>query len=137
MRAPLSVVLTTLLFVSSLALLQSCGAPATTRQLLSVTISPSSATAPGSNQVQFVATGHYNTEPLTVTPLGATWGATKFPQQVASTTQDGLATCVAGASGTTTIEAWVQVTPSVCNLIDSAGRPGCGNVWAAAQLTCP
>jgi hypothetical protein len=122
-------------------LLQGCGGNSTmlTRQLLSVTISPVEVTAPGSpaSQVQFVATGHYNTEPYTVTPLPATWGTFTSPQKIASTTQSGLATCIQGGSGTTAVEAWVQLMPPVCNVIDSAGRPGCGNIGASAQLTCP
>ena len=140
MKAPLLILLATLPLVPFLALLQSCGGSSnSTRQLLSVTITPPAATAPGSSgdQVQFIATGHYNTEPFTLTPLNATWGTTSYPQQLASTTQNGLATRVEGASGTTTVEAWVQINPSVCELIDSAGRPGCGNVWSSAQLTCP
>jgi hypothetical protein len=111
----------------------------TSRQLLSVTITPSAGTAPAApnSRVQFVATGTYNTEPYTVTPLQATWGVTNYPQAIASTTQNGLATCASGVSGTTTIEAWVQISPPACESIDSAGRPGCSNVGSSAKLTCP
>jgi hypothetical protein len=116
---------------------QSCANPAPTRQLLSVTITPDSGTAQGNpGQIQFVATGTYNTAPFTVTPLEANWGVMSFPKSIATTTQNGMATCAQGSSGTTTIEAWVQLTPSVCNVIDSAGRPACGNVAGSAQLTC-
>jgi hypothetical protein len=127
-----------LLFTLPLILfVQACGNPPT-RQLLSVSISPESGTAQGSpGQAQFVATGTYNTEPYTVTPLTATWGVQSSPQSIATTTQSGLATCKQGSSGGTVIEAWVQVVPAVCNVIDSAGRPGCGNLGASAQLTCP
>jgi len=118
-----------------------CSNPAmnTSHELLSVTISADTGTAHAApnNQVQFVATGTYNTEPNRVTPLQATWGVTSYPQAIASTTQSGLATCASGVSGTTTIEAWVQIGPSVCNLVDSAGRPGCGNVAGSAKLICP
>ena len=135
MKEPRAILLTVLPFV---LLVQACSNPAPTRQLLSVTISPTSGTAPDSPaQVQFIATGTYNTEPYTVTPLTANWGVTSFPQAIATTDQTGLATCKQGNSGTTTIEAWVQLTPSVCNVIDSAGRPACDNVWGSAQLTCP
>ncbi len=123
----------------SLIFLEACGAPAS-RQLLSVTISPASANASGSTdgQVQFIATGHYSSEPFTVTPLQASWGASAFPQKIATVTQAGLATCAQGVSGETTVEAWVQlVTNPMCDSIDSAGRPGCGNVGAMANLTCP
>jgi len=125
------------LFLSSI-FLQACSNPPVMRQLLSVAITPESGTATGSPaQVEFVATGTYNTEPYTVTPLAATWGVSGLPEPIASTTQNGQATCSAGVSGTTTIEAWVQIEPSVCNIIDGAGRPGCGNVFSSAQLTCP
>lgn len=117
--------------------MQGCGAPPVARQLISVTISPASTTAPSGSQAQFVATGHYNAAPYTVTPLRATWGASAFPQKIASVTQNGLATCAQGESGATGVEAWVQISGPVCNVIDSAGRPGCGNVWGSAQLTCP
>ena len=118
-----------------------CSNPAmnTSRELLSVTISPDTGTAHAApnSQVQFVATGTYNTEPYTVTPLQATWGVTYYPQAIASTTQNGLATCASGVSGATTIEGWVQTSPPACESIDSAGRPGCGNVGGSAKLTCP
>ncbi|MGA9063641.1 MAG: hypothetical protein WB341_18520 [Terracidiphilus sp.] len=138
----LRIVLLTILPLLLLAFLPvACSNPAmnSSRELLSVTIAPSSGTAPAApnSQVQFVATGTYNTEPYTVTPLQATWGVSSFPQAIASTTQNGLATCASGGSGTTTIEAWVQISPSVCNIIDSAGRPGCGNVGGWAKLICP
>ena len=134
MKTPGAVLLFTLPLV---LLVQACGNPPT-RQLLSVSISPTSGTAKGSpSEVQFVATGTYNTEPYTVTPLTATWGVQSAPQSIATTSQSGLATCKQGSSGATNIEAWVQVEPSTCNVIDSAGRPGCGNVGGSAQLTCP
>jgi hypothetical protein len=133
LRAPLLAVLSLLFLVC----VQSCANPAPTRQLLSVTITPDSGTAQGNpGQIQFVATGTYNTAPFTVTPLEANWGVMSFPKSIATTTQNGMATCAQGSSGTTTIEAWVQLTPSVCNVIDSAGRPACDNVAGAAQLTC-
>ncbi len=119
-------------------LLDSCGAPPQ-RQLLSVSISPTAgAPGTGSDQVQFVATGYYNTEPYVVTPLSATWGACASPKKVATVTQDGLATCAQGASGTVAVEAWVTVSPGpVCNVIDCAGRMACGDIGASASVTCP
>jgi hypothetical protein len=107
-------------------------------QLISVTISPTSAPAQG-GPVQFVATGHYNSAPYTVTPLTATWGITTFPQSLGTVTQNGLAACIKGASGTTTVEAWVMLsaTGPNCACVDSAGRPCCNNVGGSAQLTCP
>jgi hypothetical protein len=125
--------------VLTVAMIQGCGA-SPTRQLVSVTISPSSAQAKGypNGEVPFVATGHYNTDPMTVTPLQATWGASVYPAKIATVTQSGLATCTQGISGTTVVEAWVAAPPGtpVCNTIDSAGRP-CGAIGAAANLTCP
>jgi hypothetical protein len=118
-----------------------CANPSPVRQLLSVSIAPGSGTAQGSpGQIQFVATGTYNTAPFTVTPLDASWGVVSFPKSIATTTQNGMATCTQGSSGTTTIEAWVLVPPypqAICASADSAGRPGCDNVGAAVQLTCP
>jgi hypothetical protein len=87
--------------------------------------------------VQFVATGTYNTAPYTVTPLTATWGISGYPQQLGTITQNGLAACSKSSSGTTTVEAWVQLSGPVCTVIDSAGRPACNNVWGSAQLSCP
>lgn len=136
MKKPGAVLLLTLSPVLLLLFVQACAAP--TRQLLSVTVSPASGTARGSPvQFQFVATGTYNTEPYTVTPLTATWGIQSDPQVIATTSPSGLTTCKPGGSGETTIEAWVQITPATCNVIDSAGRPGCGNLGGSAQLTCP
>ena len=116
--------------------LNSCGAPPQ-RQLLSVSISPAAgAPGTGSDQVQFVATGHYNTAPFTVTPLQANWGRFNWP--VATVTESGLAQCT--AAGTTTIEAWVVPPPgpgAICNVIDPAGRVCGEGVGATAQLTCP
>jgi hypothetical protein len=141
MKNPRIVPLAILLLLLLTFVPTACSNPAmnTSRQLLSVTISPANGTAPAAlnSQVQFVATGTYNTEPYMVTPLQATWGVTYYPQAIASTTQNGLATCVSGSSGTTTIEAWVQVAPFVCDVIDTAGRPACGNVSGSAKLTCP
>lgn len=133
-----------LLLVSGLPILllfQACSNPGPTRQLLSVSISPVTVTAPGSGQVQFVATGYYNTEPYTVTPLQANWGvepATGTAQKIVAIAQDGTANCTAGATGTSTVEAWVEILPGgpVCNVIDGAGRP-CGSIGASAQLVCP
>jgi hypothetical protein len=126
------------LLVFVLSFIQACSNPMQTRRLLSVAVTPTSGTAQGSpGQIQFVATGTYNTEPFTVTPLEATWGVASYPQAIASATQTGLATCKQGGSGTTQIEAWVQISPAGCDIVDSAGRPGCGNVGGSAKLTCP
>lgn len=104
-------------------------------QLLSITVSPTSGSATASGgQVQFVATGHYDSAPMRVTPLQVNWGT--YSKRVGNTSQNGLASCA--APGTTTIEAWVflQNSGPVCTVIDPAGMP-CGTINARAQFTCP
>ena len=126
-----------LILALSSAFFSGCGAPSG-HQLTSVTLSPSKATAQRA-AVQFVATGHYSSAPYTVTPLPATWGIMTAPQQLGTITQNGLAACMKGASGTTTVEAWVMgpSTAPECACLDSAGRPCCNNIGGSAQLTCP
>src|ERR1700734_721757 len=135
-----TVLLTVLALIFLVLFVQACANPAPVRQLLSVTITPTAGAAQGSpSQIQFVATGTYNTAPYTVTPLEANWGVSSYPQAIATTDQTGLATCKSGSSGTTTIEAWVMVPAypqALCESIDSAGRPGCENIGSSAQLTC-
>ncbi len=106
------------------------------RQPQSITLNPATADAqdyPGV-QVQFTATGHYNTAPYTVTPQSATWGACyqNAPTMTVSATNGGLAQCANGASGTYTIIAFDTTT---CNVISACGK-GC-TVVGTAQLTCP
>ena len=104
-------------------------------QLLSITVSPASGTAAASGgQMQFVATGHYGSAPISVTPLQASWGT--YSKRIGITTQNGLVSCA--AAGTTTIEAWAMLQDSgpVCNVIDLAGMP-CGTINARAEFTCP
>lgn len=104
-------------------------------QLLSITLSPAwgTATARG-GQVQFVATGHYDSAPMRVTPLQVNWGT--YSKRVGATAKNGLVSCA--AAGTTTIEAWVLLENSgpVCSVIDPAGMP-CGTINARAEITCP
>jgi len=130
-------------FLVFIAFIQGCGGASSIgssgpgHQLIAVTISPTTGTAPSAGgQVQFVATGTYNSAPYTVTPIEASWGVTSYPQAIATTDQTGLATCKQGSPGTTTVEAWVQESGAVCNVIDPAGRPACNNIWSSAQLTC-
>ncbi len=125
--------------VFSTVFLQGCGAPAPPRELMSITIAPMSGTGHGS-PVQFVATGTYNTQPVTVTPLTANWGVVSSTQMTATITQTGLATCKSG-TGTTAVEAWVELqgvpAPVQCNVVDPIGNPACSEMWGAALLTCP
>ena len=118
--------------------LQACGAPTPPRELMSITIAPISGTAKGS-PVQFVATGTYNTQPYTVSPLTANWGVVSSTQVTATITQNGLATCKSG-TGTTAVEAWVELyipAPPTCNVVDPLGNPDCTETWGTALLTCP
>jgi hypothetical protein len=109
----------------------------TSRQLLSVTVAPASTTANG--PVQFVATGHYNAAPYTVTPLPeAKWGVcfNSGPTTAITVTQAGIAQCAAGSVGTYSV--WADAPPfdgaPVCNAINACGG-GC-LVAGTAQLTC-
>ncbi len=106
------------------------------RQPQSITLSPAAADAQDypEGQVQFAATGHYNTAPYTVTPQSATWGACyqNAPTMAASVTNGGLAQCASGARGIYTIFAFDMTN---CNVITACGK-GC-TVVGTAQLTCP
>jgi len=125
----------------------SCGgspSESATRQLQSITLSPATADAQNypSGQVQFTATGYYNTAPQTVTPLSATWGTCyqNAPTNAVSVTSGGLAQCESGATGTYSIWAndpafSVPYSGVNCNAITACGG-GCF-VVGTAQLTCP
>jgi hypothetical protein len=79
-----------------------CGGSTPQREIQSISISPSTADAQDypNGQVQFVATGAYNLAPITVTPLTANWAVNNSGLAVpVSITTDGLAQCMAGASG--------------------------------------
>jgi hypothetical protein len=109
------------------------------RQIQSVTVSPASADAQDypDGKVPFVATGHYDQTPVTVTPLQANWGP-DFNSPV-SIDQNGVAQCAAGASGTYSIGAWVDlpVAKGLPCPIGEYGESVCGTVLGTAQLTCP
>ena len=116
-----------------------CGGP---HHLQSITLNPANADARNSGgQVQFTATGHYDSDPLTVSPIAATWGAcTNFQatNQV-SVSDTGLAHCADGAMGTYTI--WANnpadLPPGAyaCPAQNACGG-GCV-IQGNAQLTCP
>jgi hypothetical protein len=138
--------LLTLAVVSSLAL--SCGAnsdpnsdPSSGRQLMSVTLNPATADAQDypDGQVQFTATGYYNSAPYTVVPLSAGWGECYQEMSTSAITvsSTGLAQCVSGALGTYTVWANSARFPegANCNAITACGG-GCF-VAGTAQLTCP
>jgi hypothetical protein len=114
-------------------------------QLQSITLSPASANAESypNGQVQFVATGHYNIAPQTVTPLTATWGAcdSQFSATTAvSVTQNGLAQCASGAEGTYTVWANDPAPLSSMGIYNCPAQDACGGgctIQGNAQLTCP
>lgn len=109
-----------------------------TRSIQSITISPTAVDAqtyPG-GQVQFTATGYYNTQPSPVTPLAATWGVCQqnTPTSAVTITANGLAQCTSQAIGTYTVFAYDFPNPSCLALTACGG--GC-TVEGTAQLTCP
>ncbi len=126
-----------LLAIAAIAL--ACGSPSSpsTRAPVAVTISP--ATASG-DQVQFTATGYFNTMPSPVTPFSATWGACDLEGNATTevtVSNTGLAQCAAGASGTYTVWGFgTDMTKGTCLAVNACGG-GCGRVTGTAQLTCP
>ncbi len=127
---------------ASLAL--SCGAnsdPSSERQLLSVSLSPPTADAQDypDGQVQFIATGNYNTAPYTVTPLPAGWGTCyqDASTNAISVTRTGLAQCASGAVGTYTVWANDPRFPLGANCLAMTVCGGGCFVAGTAQLTCP
>ena len=122
------------------------------RQVQSVSVSPIAADAqdyPGGN-IPFVATGHYNKAPTTVTPLEARWGVASvqvvngvetygLANGAVSVDTTGVAHCAAGASGNYAVGAWADLPASVpipCP-INPFGAPTCYTVLGTAHLTCP
>jgi hypothetical protein len=110
----------------------------------SITVSPASADAQNypNGKVPFVATGHYNSAPATVTPLQANWGAasSSVPADGAVTIgSNGVAQCNAGATGTYTIGAWVNLSVNGTPPCPSFpfGAASCNYVLGTAKLTCP
>jgi hypothetical protein len=111
--------------------------PNTTGALESVSLCPAVADAAQfpNGEVQFIASGVYNTAPLMVTPLQTTgWGAC----QAGAGTNDvvissaGVAKCAAGASGTYSVYTSV---PTNCEHVGPCGT-GC-MISGYAKLTCP
>jgi len=123
----------------SVFVIANCGTGPVNRQLESLSIDPATASANGS-AVQFTATGYWNTEPTTVTPQSATWGACTDAGATSDVTVSttGLAACASGAKGKYTVFAWDYSpgTGARCNVVNACGG-GCGRIAATAQLTCP
>ena len=123
------------------AALLSCGSSAP-HQLQSISLSPGSADAQqySDGHVQFVVTGYYNTEPLTVAPLPAKWGACyqSSPTTEISINSTGVAQCGIGAVGTYVIWANDPLPDTGSYSCPSTNACGEGCVFSAtAQLTCP
>jgi len=122
-------------------------------QVQSVTVNPASADAQNypDGKVPFIATGSYNSAPMTVTPLQANWAAVSEQlvngvltfgpvSSAVSIDHTGVAQCTAGASGTYAIVAWDIRDPSLkvsCASETDFGEPACNAVQGTAQLTCP
>jgi hypothetical protein len=130
----------TLLVFTGLFMLACGGNPSDqiARSIQSITLSPATADAqtyPG-DEVQFTATGYYNTQPSPVTPLTATWGVCQqnTPTSAVTITANGLAQCTTQAAGIYTVFAYDFPNPS-CLAITACGG-GC-TVEGTAQLTCP
>jgi hypothetical protein len=106
-----------------------CGSHA--RELQSMSISP----ATGSGQVQFVATGHYNQAPFTMSPLPALWVLYLTGGKSGATiTQDGTAACDPGVSGTFWIIVYAPADPQIpIDKIATAKKV----VVATAVINCP
>lgn len=128
-----------LLLLTLAAIVLACGTSAP-RTAKSVTISPASATAPASGAYQFTATGYFSKAPSPVTPLTATWGACSLDGSTTTNvtvTNNGLAQCGSGTSGTYTVWAFVMnADGGTCGAIDACGG-GCGRVTGTAELNCP
>jgi hypothetical protein len=100
----------------------------------SISLCPATVTAQGSEQVQFVATGYFESEPKRITPLKTElWGVCQqnVPTTVVSISNTGVAQCQSGASGAYTV---FTSDMTECNVIGPCGS-GC-QVTGTAQLTC-
>jgi hypothetical protein len=138
----LALSLIVLAVVASLAL--SCGAnsdPSSNRQLLSIALSPATADAQDypDGQVQFMASGYYNSAPYTVAPLSAGWGTCyqEASTSAISVSRTGLAQCAIGAVGTYTVWAHDAPFPLGANCLAITACGGGCFVAGTAQLTCP
>lgn len=107
------------------------------RVLQSMTITPASADAQASpgGQVQFTATGKFSKSPSPaavtfVPPYSGSW-ASSDPNIATVNSSSGLATCVAGASGTVTVTAMASTNAATGTAATSTAVQG------MAKLTCP
>jgi hypothetical protein len=94
--------------------LAGCGSSSRQLQSISITSASANTQVPANGQVQFVATGHYNRAPSTLSPLPALWVI--YPPKGAagaSITQTGLAQCVTGAASSFSVLAYAPADPSI------------------------
>ena len=142
-----------LLLAASLAL--ACGSPSGPHLIQSLTLSPASADAQNypAGKVAFVPTGHYDTAPLTITPIQASWGAESEIMSNGSITYgdangavsvdvNGIAQCATGGCIGNIRSCSVGNTGSEPEGYVSVRQqyrlePGCNVVQGIAQLTCP
>jgi hypothetical protein len=110
--------------------------PNTTGQLQSISLCPAAADAANypDGQVQFTATGVFNTAPTEAPIKTNIWAACQAngPTDDVVVSNTGVAKCAAGASGVYSVYTSV---PGVCNLVGLCGK-GC-QTSGYAQLTCP
>lgn len=120
----------------SLAALLALGCGTGSRQLQSITVTQSLS----GGKVSFIATGHYTSEPTTVTPLPVSWGIGLFappPKSITYTltTQPYVFTCPAPGSGP--LQPVSVFAPANANAPMSGTLPWSGVVTAYAQINCP
>lgn len=144
-------------FVLGIFSLSGCGGTGNGRQLMSLTITPQSASAQNGQQPQFVATGHFNTAPTTVTPMPVAWNES-FPHFdppggdaiTFTVTQQAFAgQCFQGGPQTITVVAFAPVNASTSgnisipiaifmDLVIGHNTTQEGSfVAGTAQLSCP
>ena len=108
-----------------------CGTGSNPRELQSILLTPS----PADGGVQYVATGNYNKAPLTLSPLTVFWEIPLHQGEAGPTiTQNGLATCTAGAPGTFMV---VTLAPQDPNIPVAIPLPPVPMVLGEAFITCP
>jgi hypothetical protein len=117
--------------ISLFLLCLGCGTEVSPRLLQSITLGVS----PAENGVQFVATGHYNQDPMAFSPLSALWTIPLLGGAAGPTiTQNGLATCTTGAPGTFDIAVYAPADPGIpISQLYKAKKV----VVAFTTITCP
>jgi hypothetical protein len=127
-----------LALVLAASLAPSCGTGQSQLQFISLNPAAADAQDYPDGQVPFIATGHYVNPTHTVTPQSATWVACQQEGPITtevSVTQEGVAQCASGATGTYSINAWDTDKIEPC-AINACGILVCAIV-GTAQLTCP